>query len=157
MGVNKVILLGNLGADPELRHTQSQNQVCTLRIATTERRKGQDGQWTDHTEWHSVVTWGKTAENCAQYLKKGRQVFIEGKLQTRKWQDKNGENRYTTEIVANAVQFVGGREGGGRGQGSSDYEGSSVPSYGSAASYGGGDETLPPSAPVAFDDDDIPF
>src|SRR5262245_48045038 len=114
MGVNKVILLGNLGKDPEVRYTGQQMAVCTFSLATSERRKDQSGKWSDHTEWHSVVTFGKTAENVGNYLKKGRQVYVEGRLRTRKWQDKEGRDRYTTEIIANTVQFVGQRgEGGG--------------------------------------------
>lgn len=150
MGVNKVILLGNLGADPELRYTPNQTAVCNFRIATTERRKGADGEWTDHTEWHSIVTFGKTAENCAQYLQKGRQAFIDGRIQTRKWQDKEGNNRYTTEIIANTVQFVGGRAD------SANIEKEFTSPKGSnaavaAAASAGGIESVP------FDDDDIPF
>lgn len=155
MGVNKVILLGNLGKDPEVRYTNQQMAICTFSLATSERRKDQSGNWGEHTEWHNVVTFGKTAENCSNYLKKGRQVFIEGKIQTRKWQDKEGKDRYTTEILANTVQFVGGREGGGR----------SAPAIEDAAlqSSAGRElvESLPSADAVAngesFDDDDIPF
>ena len=148
MSLNKVMLLGNLGADPELRYTQSQNPVCTLRIATTERRKDQSGEWVDHTEWHSVVVWGKQAENCNTYLKKGRQVFVEGRLQTRKWQDQTGNNRYTTEVVATSVQFIGGSSAG---------RGESAPRNGQSDSDMPPPETLPSAAAVNFDDDDIPF
>ena len=148
MSLNRVMLMGNLGADPELRYTQSQAPVCTMRIATTERRKGQDGQWTDYTDWHTVVAWGKTAENCSQYLQKGRQIFVEGRLQTRKWQDQTGNNRYTTEVVASNVQFIGGRGG----------EGKPAAGENGAASYDAPpSDSLPPAAPVPFDDDDIPF
>lgn len=148
MSLNKVMLLGNLGADPELRYTQSQNPVCTLRIATTERRKDQSGEWVDHTEWHSVVVWGKQAENCNTYLKKGRQVFVEGRLQTRKWQDQTGNNRYTTEVVATAVQFIGGSSAG---------RGESAPRNGHSDADMPPPEALPNAAAVNFDDDDIPF
>jgi len=127
-----------------------------MRIATTERRKGADGQWAEHTEWHSVVTWGKTAENCSQFLKKGRQVFIDGKIQTRKWQDQTGNTRYTTEVVANNVTFVGGGRGEGAGAGA-PRGGGATELESSMPSYGGGEETLPAAAPVSFDDDDIPF
>ena len=112
--VNKVILIGNLGQDPEVRTTGGGMPVATLRLATAERRKGADGNWADHTEWHTVVAFGKTAENVQRFCKKGKQLFIEGKLSTRKWQDKNGQDRWTTEVVADNVRFLGGgREGGG--------------------------------------------
>lgn len=107
--VNKVLLIGNLGADPELRNTAGGTAVCTLRLATTERRKDASGDWTDHTEWHSVVCWGKTAENVARYMRKGGQVYVEGRLQTRKWQDRDGNDRYSTEVVAENIRFLGGR------------------------------------------------
>ncbi len=107
--VNRVQLLGNLGADPELRYTPNQAAVATLSIATTEYRKTADGQSQPHTEWHRVVVWNKQAENCAKYLKKGRSVFVEGKLQTRSWDDANGVKKYTTEIIAQNVQFIGGQ------------------------------------------------
>ena len=106
--VNKVFLIGNLGQDPELRNTAGGNAVCTLRLATAERRKGADGNWAEHTEWHSVVTWGRDAENVAKYCRKGKQLFIEGRLQTRKYQDKDGRDKYSTEIVAENVRFLGG-------------------------------------------------
>ena len=109
-GVNKVILIGNLGADPEVRYTPSGQAVATLRIATTEVwNNKENGQKEQRTEWHRVVVWGKQAENCSQYLSKGRQVYIEGRLQTRNWTDKEGSTKYTTEIVANNVQFLGGK------------------------------------------------
>lgn len=99
--------MGNLGQDPELRYTQSQMAVCTLRIATTDYRTSQDGQRQEFTEWHRIVVWGKQAENCSKYLAKGRSVLVEGRLATRSWEDKQGQKRYTTEIVAQNVQFVG--------------------------------------------------
>ncbi|MEQ1565370.1 MAG: single-stranded DNA-binding protein, partial [Myxococcota bacterium] len=107
MSVNKVILVGNLGGDPESRTTGSGMVVATLRIATSERRKDDGGQWTDHTEWHRVVCFGKVAENVGRFLKKGRQVYIEGKIRTRKWQDKDGNDKYTTEVLADQVVFLG--------------------------------------------------
>jgi single-strand DNA-binding protein len=116
--VNKVILIGNLGADPEMRSTPNGQQVVTLRLATNERWTTRDGQQNERTEWHRVVVWGKQAEICNEYLRKGRQVYIEGRIQTREWQDKEGQKRYTTEIVAQTVQMLGSRpggEGGGRG------------------------------------------
>jgi single-strand DNA-binding protein len=137
--VNKAILIGNLGRDPELRYTQKGQAVTNFTIATTERFPGGDGEFQERTEWHRIVTWGKTAENCAQYLAKGRSVYIEGRIQTREWEDKEGNKRYTTEVNAQRVQFLGGPRGAG----------------------GSGD---PPSGPDAPQDpgptqgsDDIPF
>ncbi len=109
--VNKVILVGNLGADPESRSTKSGSTVTNLRIATTERVKDREGNWNEQTEWHRVVCFGTTAENVARYLSKGRQVYVEGRIRTDKWQDKDGNNRYTTEVVARTVQFLGKKEG----------------------------------------------
>ena len=108
-GVNKVFLIGNLGANPELRYTQGQQAVANLRLATTEKWTDKSGQKQEATEWHRVVVWGKQAEICGQYLTKGRQVFIEGSIRTRQWQDQQGQKRYTTEIVARNVQMLGGR------------------------------------------------
>jgi single-strand DNA-binding protein len=114
--VNKVILIGNLGRDPELRYTQSGQAVANFNIATTERFGGREGsEQREQTEWHRIVTWGKTAENCAQYLSKGRSVYVEGRLQTREWEDREGKKRWTTEIVAQRVQFLGGPRGAGGG------------------------------------------
>jgi single-strand DNA-binding protein len=147
MGLNKVMLIGNLGADPEVRYTPNQQAIGNLRVATAERRKGQDGQWTEHTEWHRVVVFGKTAENCAQYLTKGRPVYVEGRLQTRKWQDKEGKDRYSTEIVASTVQFLGGR-GESSGKTPADLAPpDELPNFAAEAS----------GATVSFNDDDIPF
>jgi len=106
--LNRVTIMGNLGQDPELRYTQNQTAVCTLNIATTDYRTGQDGQRQEFTEWHRVVVWSKQAENCSKYLAKGRSVLVEGRLQTRSWEDKTGQKRYVTEIVAQNVQFIGG-------------------------------------------------
>lgn len=108
-GLNKVILIGRLGADPELRHTQSNQPVTSMRIATSEVYNDRSGNQQQSTEWHNVVAWGKSAEVAAKYLSKGRQVYIEGRLKTRKWQDKEGRDRYTTEIVAQRVLFLGSR------------------------------------------------
>ncbi|MFT5453898.1 MAG: single-strand DNA-binding protein, partial [Myxococcota bacterium] len=113
--VNKVILLGNLGRDPESRTTKSGTTVANLNIATNERQKDREGNWNDHTEWHRVACFGRTAENVAKYLRKGRQVYVEGRIRTRKWQDDKGQDRYSTEIIADRIQFIGGREGGGAG------------------------------------------
>ena len=108
-GVNKVILIGNLGADPDLRHTPSGTAVSNLRLATTEVFSNRDGEKNKRTEWHRVVAFGRLAEICSQYLKKGRQVYIEGRLQTREWEDKSGDKRYTTEIIATNMTMLGGR------------------------------------------------
>lgn len=138
-GINKVFLLGNLGQDPELRNTASGVAVTTLRMATNERRK-QGDEWVDHVEWHSVVCFGKTAENCGKYLSKGSQLHVIGRIQTRKWQDKEGKDRYSTEVVADDITFLGGTNGGGNRQSSS----TSNP----------GEEEYDPSA---YGDGDIPF
>jgi single-strand DNA-binding protein len=124
--VNKVILVGNLGADPEIRYTQSGTPVVNFRIATTERWKSPDGQQQEQTEWHSIVAWRRLAEICAEYLAKGTKVYIEGKLQTRKWQDQNGNDRYTTEIVARDMQILTPR---GAAAGSSSYESGGYQDY----------------------------
>ena len=110
--VNKVILIGNLGGDPEKRFTGSGAAVTTFNIATTDRWNDKQGQKQERTEWHRIVVWGQQAENCAQYLSKGRPVYIEGRLQTRQWDDKEGNKRYTTEVVAQRVQFLGSPQGG---------------------------------------------
>ncbi|MBW2731883.1 MAG: single-stranded DNA-binding protein [Deltaproteobacteria bacterium] len=112
-GINKVILIGNLGADPELRYTGSNQAVADLRLATSRRWRDKDGANQEDTQWHRVVVWGRQAEQCKEHLSKGRQVFVEGRLQTRSWEDRDGNKRYTTEIVAQTVQFLGGRGGGG--------------------------------------------
>ncbi len=111
MSVNRVILVGNLGANPEVRFTQGGQPVANLRIATTERWTDKSGQRQESTEWHRVVLFGKTAEVAQKYLTKGRQVFIEGRIQTRQWQDQQGQKRYSTEIVATNMQMLGGRGG----------------------------------------------
>ncbi len=107
-GINKVIIVGRLGADPELKYTQSNQAVCRLSIATSEVWKDKEGQKQERTEWHRVVVWGNMGETSSKYLTKGRQVYIEGRLQTRSWEDPQGNKKYTTEIVANTVQFLGG-------------------------------------------------
>jgi len=113
-GVNKAILLGHLGKDPEVRFTQGGSPVANFSLATSERRK-QGDQWVDHVEWHNIVAFGKTAENCDQYLKKGRPIYLEGRIQTRKW-EKDGVTRYSTEVVAFDVQFLGSPKGQDGGQ-----------------------------------------
>ena len=140
-GVNKVILVGNLGANPEMRFTQGGQAVANLRIATSERWTDRNGQKQETTEWHRVVVFGKQAEIVGQYLTKGRQVYIEGRLQTRQWQDQQGQKRYTTEVVAQRVQMLGGR-----GERPPEEMGAAVPAEeGAPADFGGGP------------DDDIPF
>jgi len=109
--MNRTFLLGHLGRNPELRYTPTQHPVCDLRVATHERRKMAEGEWGEHTEWHNVVVWGAPAENCAKYLTKGRQVLVEGRLRTRTWEDPEGATRSRTEIVAESVQFLGGKPG----------------------------------------------
>lgn len=116
--VNKVILIGRLGADPEVRYTQGGQPVASLRMATSENWTDRDGQRQERTEWHSITVWGKQAELCGQYLAKGRQVYLEGRLQTREYTDREGINRKAVDIVANQIVFLGGRsEGGGGGGG----------------------------------------
>src|SRR5215468_3976209 len=129
-GVNKVILIGNLGADPELRYTPSGQAVCDLRLATNESWTDKNGQKQERTEWHRVVMWGKPAEICKQYLTKGQKLYIEGRLQTRSWDDKEGNKRYSTEIVATDFMFLGG---GGRDAGVGGFE-----PRGAGAGAGGG-------------------
>ena len=107
MSINKAILIGHLGQNPELRYTSDGTPVCNISLATSENWKDHDGNTQSRTEWHRIVVWGRLAELCKDYLKKGRQVYIEGRLQTRSWDDKEGKKRYTTEIVANTIQFLG--------------------------------------------------
>jgi single-strand DNA-binding protein len=142
--VNKVILVGNLGRDAELRYTPGGAAVATLNLATTEVWNDKGGQRQEKTEWHRIVLWGKQAESLQEYLTKGKQIYVEGRLQTRQWDDKDGNKRYTTEIKADRITLLGGG-GGGRG--------ASVDRGGAAMSHGGGDE--PPMEPIT--DDDIPF
>ena len=153
-GVNKVILIGNLGKDPELKYLEGNIARVSFSLATTEAYKDKTGNRIEHTEWHNVVTFGSTAENCAKYLQKGRQALIDGKMQTRKYQDKQGVDKYWTEVIANTVQFIGGSGGAGRGEGpgapANDYAGAPVGSTASAASPN-------VETSVSFDDDDIPF
>ena len=110
-GVNKVILIGNLGQDPELRYTGSGTAVCNIRLATNESYKDQDGQLVEKTEWHSVVAWSRLAEICGEYLKKGSRVYFEGSLQTRSWEDRDGNTRYTTEVKAREMMMLDSRGG----------------------------------------------
>ena len=151
--VNKVILIGNLGKDPEVRYMPSGDAITNITVATTDNWKDKNGEKQERTEWHRVAFFGKLAEIAGEYLKKGSQVYVEGRLQTRKWQDKEGQDRYTTEIVADKMQMLGSR-GGGSGGGNfevadRDSGSGSAPSGKPAKSGSGG----------GFDDfeDDIPF
>lgn len=125
--INKAILIGNLGADPEIRYTQNGTPVATFNIATTERWKDQEGQMQESTEWHRIVAWRKLADICGQYLQKGSRVYIEGKIQTRKWQDQNGVERYTTEIQAREMKMLSPRGEGGMGGGRIHLEVEGIP------------------------------
>ena len=129
--VNKVILIGNLGVNPEVKYLPSGQPVCEFRIATSESYRDRNEQLQERTEWHRVVVWGKAGENCGKYLTKGQKVYIDGRLQTRSWDDKEGKKQYMTEIVANSVVFLGG--GGAREEGAHSGGG-----YASRESYGGG-------------------
>lgn len=122
--LNRVHLIGNLGQDPELRYTQNQTPVASFSIATSEYRNAPDGTKQTITDWHRIVVWGRQAENCNKYLKKGRSVFIEGRLQTRTWEDQNGQKRSTTEVVASNIQFLGGLQDEQRTQASESNAGS---------------------------------
>ena len=145
-GINKVIIVGNLGGDPETRYMPSGSAVTNLTVATNESWKDkQTGEQKDRTEWHKVAMFNRLAEIAAEYLRKGSQVYIEGKLRTRKWQDKNGQDRWTTEIIADEMQMLGGRGGSG----------------GGSAPMSSGEDSGPPSTPPQAGpddfDDDIPF
>jgi single-strand DNA-binding protein len=151
-GINKVILVGNLGADPEVRYTQSGDAVATLSIATSERwTNKQSGEPVEKTEWHRVILWRRLGEIAQQYLRKGSKVYIEGKLQTRKWTDQSGQDRYTTEIVGNEMQMLDSR-GSGEGETAHRTQGS-----GQSARPAPATQTRAPQPPPADFDDDIPF
>ena len=145
--VNKVIIVGNLGKDPEVRFTPAGRALARFPVATSERWTDQEGNKQERTEWHNIVVWGKQAESCGQYLAKGRQVYVEGSLRSRQYDDKEGNRRYITEIVARDVRFLGGGGGGG--------------GTGSGGPGGGGGSRGPQSVPSGEDygpaDDDIPF
>jgi single-strand DNA-binding protein len=134
--VNKVILIGNLGADPELKYTPSSRALCNLRIATTDVFKDKSGQRQERTEWHRVTVWGDQAENCSKYLSKGRSVYVEGRLQTRSY-DKDGQKHYATDVVADRVVFLGSGGGGGGGEGGGG-GGGGGPRRGPSGGGGGG-------------------
>lgn len=144
--LNKVMLIGNLGKDPEVRYTTSGTPVASFSLATSERFKGKNGDWEEKTEWHNVILWGRLAEIAGEYLGKGKTVYIEGRLQTRKWQDREGKDRYTTEVVGEKMQMLSARgEGGGR----------APAGRGGSQEYGGGSPGF--EEPAFNPDDDIPF
>jgi len=166
--VNKVILIGNLGADPELKYTPSSRALCNLRIATTEVYKDKGGQRQEKTEWHRVTVWGDQAENCSKYLSKGRSVYVEGRLQTRSY-DKDGQKHYATDVVATQVVFLGGGGGASGGEGGAR-RGGGAPSGGgrpggagwgegggAGGAGGGGPSEEPDHGGPPPSDDDIPF
>ena len=160
--VNKVILIGNLGADPETRFLPSGDAVANIRIATTDNWKDKSGDKQEHTEWHRVSFFGKLAEIAGEYLKKGSPVYIEGRIRTRKWQDKEGQDRYSTEIVADRIQLLGSRGGvgGGAGGGESMPREARDPRGGDGGGNGGGAKpAAKKGGGASFDDmdDDIPF
>lgn len=161
MSVNKVILVGNLGKDPELRYTPAGAAVATFSLATTERFKGKDGQMQEKTEWHNVVAWRQLAEICGKYLHKGKQVYIEGRIQTRSYDDRDGNKKYITEIVADQMQMLGraGEEGGGGGRaGGGQRAGAAANAPAAAAAAGGGMPDYENFSDPPFNpDDDIPF
>jgi len=160
-GVNKVILVGNLGADPETRSMPSGMTVTNIRIATSESWKDKtSGAQQERTEWHSIAFFGRLGEIAAEYLRKGSQVYVEGKLRTRKWQDKQGNDRYTTEIIADNMQMLGGRAGGGSGGTSGGVDRGAGASAPPRDDYDQSSASAPASAPAGGKedfDDDIPF
>ncbi len=160
-GVNKVILVGNLGNDPEVRYMPNGNAVANLSLATSESWKDQQGQVQERTEWHRLTMYRRLAEIAGEYLKKGSQIYVEGKLQTRKWQDQQGQDRYTTEIIVDQMQMLGGRggEGGGGNGGYQRPQNNQGGGYNQAPQGGNqGQPKNPPMAEPDFDfDDDIPF
>lgn len=152
MSLNKVLLIGNLGRDPEVRFTPGGQAVARFSIATSETWNDKEGQRQERTEWHNIVVWGKQGEHCGQYLSKGRQVFIEGSIRSRQYDDKDGNKKYITEIVAQRVQFLGGGAGRG-GEGGGGMGGGGGGGGARGGGFGGGSD-MPPSMP---EDDDIPF
>jgi len=153
-GVNKVFLLGNVGKDPEIRTTAGGMTVASFSLATAERAKDAQGNWADKTEWHNLVCFQRTAEIVRDYVKKGSQIFVEGKIQTRSWDDKtSGEKKYKTEILVNELSLLGGRGEGGGGERSSGYSSSRS----TASSAGSSQASAPDYADQQITDDDIPF
>ena len=154
--VNKVILLGNLGRDPETRYTTGGDAVCNLSIATSEQWKDKNGEKQERTEWHRVVLFARLAEIAGEYLKKGRSVYIEGRLQTRKYTDKDGVEKYSTEIVGDRMQLLGGREGGGASGGEAEFAGATAGGGRRESAAGGAPKGGAKKNTEDFDDD-IPF
>ena len=158
--VNKVILVGNLGADPELKYTPSNRAVCNLSVATNEVWKDKSGQKQERTEWHRVIVWAEQAENCSKFLSKGRMVYVEGRLQTRSWDDKDGKKRYSTEIVADREVFLGGgagAENGGGGGGGARRTGGARHGWGEETQQAPGEPSDGGAPPPPAGDDEIPF
>lgn len=143
-GINKAIILGRLGSDPEVRHTPGGSTVANFSVATSRSWKNKDGENVDETEWHRIVAWGRLAEICKEYLRKGSQIYLEGRIQTRDWEDQNGQKRYTTEIVMNEMQMLGGSSGGGG-------------SMGGGMGSNQGTSISPPADPGPSNADDVPF
>jgi single-strand DNA-binding protein len=150
-GVNKVFLLGRLGKDPEMRATQGGMTVANFTLATSDRQKDAQGNWQDHTEWHNLVAFQRTAEIVRDYCKKGSQIFVEGKIQTRTWEDKEGQKKYRTEILVNDLSLLDSKGSGG-GEGGGGYSKSSSPPYTANAPAAAAD-----FADQGITDDDIPF
>ena len=125
--LNKVLLIGNLGKDPEVRYTASGTAVASFSLATSEKFKNKEGEWEERTEWHNVILWGRLAEIAGEYLGKGKTVYIEGRLQTRKWQDKDGKDRYTTEIVGEKMQMLSRKDGSNHEEAGQSHEGPGFP------------------------------
>jgi single-strand DNA-binding protein len=156
--VNKVILMGNLGRDPETRFSPNGGAICNVSIATTRSWKDKNsGERREETEWHRVVFYDRLAEIAGEYLKKGRPVYVEGRLQTRKWQDKEGQDRYTTEIIATEMQLLGSRDGGGGGGAGMGEEGGGREAPAARAPAGGASAGRKPASGFDDADDDIPF
>jgi single-strand DNA-binding protein len=157
--VNKVILVGNLGRDPEVRYMPNGEAVCNFSIATTDSWKDKNGQKQERTEWHNIVMYRKLAEIAGEYLKKGRPVYVEGRLQTRKWQTKEGQDRYTTEIIADQMQMLGGRDSGGSNASYDDMNQDQDAGAAPARQQAPAAQAAKPAAASSFDefDDDIPF
>lgn len=152
-GVNKVILIGNLGQDPELRYTSSGTAVCNMRLATNESYKNRDGELVEKVEWHSVVAWARLAEICDQYLEKGSQVYFEGSLQTRSWDDQDGNTRYSTEVKVREMMMLSGRNQAGAPAGGAPSSGGKRPQQ---STQGGGGNSQ--SSQETFEpDDELPF
>ncbi len=141
--LNKVMLIGRLGSDPEVRYTQSNTAVATLSLATSERYKDANGEWQENTEWHRVVAWGRLAEICQQYTRKGSQIYVEGSLQTRSWEDRDGQKRYTTEIKAQTIQLLDSKEGGPNTSSSKDTQRPEPASSSAQTPFDEGDDDLP--------------